>query len=313
MKRAVVTGGAGFIGSHLAEELVRRGYRAIVVDDLSSGKLANIEPFRDEIEFVHASVTDGTALLKAFDGADYVFHLAAIASVPRSIEDPATSLEVSVSGTLNVLLAAIKNGVKKVVLASSSAVYGDSPGLPKREDMAPCPVSPYALGKLTAENYCSVLGGVYHLPTACLRYFNVYGPRQDPGSQYAAVIPRFITGVLTGSPPVIFGDGEQTRDFVFVADVVAANLLVAESDLCGTFNISGGAAITMNQLAGEVMKLAGRRLTPVHQEARPGDIRHSLADISRAREFGFEPRYSLGSGLAETLKWYVRRSGRDAG
>ena len=306
-RKAVVTGGAGFIGSHLAEALSEKNYRVTIIDDLSSGKLKNIEPFQDKVQFVKATITDLASLEKLFQGSDYVFHLAAIASVQKSIDDPKTSNEVNLTGTLNVLLAAAHNKVKKVIFVSSAAVYGDSPVAPKREDMVPCPLSPYAVGKLAGENYCRVLGQIYHLPTVSLRCFNVYGPRQDPTSQYASVISKFITSIMAGKPPVIFGNGEQTRDFVFVKDVVNANILAAESDACGRFNISSGKNVTMNELAKIIMKLLGRELKPVHREARQGDIKYSLADISKAATFGYEPHYSLKNGLGETLKWYKAR------
>ena len=211
------------------------------------------------------------------------------------------------SGTLNVLVAASQNKVKKVIYASSSSVYGDVPVLPKKEEMTPSPLSPYAVGKLAAENYCQVFGQVYQLPCVSLRYFNVYGPRQDPNSQYSAVIPKFISRILEEKPPIIFGDGEQTRDFTFVGDVVNANILAARSDVCGVFNISRGVSITLNQLAELIMKLIGKELELIHQEARKGDIKNSIADISKAKAFGYEPKYNLENGLAETLKWFKSR------
>jgi len=304
MKKVVVTGGAGFIGSHLAEELARRDYRVIILDDLSAGKIENIEDLLDKenVEFIKGSITDPPLLQELFRGVDYVFHQAAIPSVPRSIENPQASHEVNVGGTLNVLLAARENSVKKVIYASSSSVYGDIPTLPKREDMVPHPLSPYAVTKLAGEYYCQVFHQVYELPTVCLRYFNVYGPRQDPNSQYAAVIPRFIKRALEGNPPIIFGDGEQTRDFTFVKDAVEASILAAESDARRLFNIAQGESITINELAKLIISIVGENMEPVHQEPRPGDIRHSLADISRARAFGYEPRCSLKEGLRETIR-----------
>ncbi len=305
--KAVVTGGAGFIGSHLTEALIAQGYQVTVIDDLSSGKLDNLAQCRNKIEFVKGSITDFSLLKKAFQGVDYVFHLAAIASVPQSIDDPRTTHEVSIGGTLNVLMAASENKVKKVIYASSAAVYGNAPGLPKNEEMLPYPLSPYAAGKLAAEYYCSVFSQVYKLPTVSLRYFNVYGPRQNPNSQYAAAIPKLINMVLEGHPPVIFGDGEQTRDFTFVGDVVRANLLAAESEVSGVFNVSRGESITINQLAEIVIRLAGKMLKPVYQEARKGDIKHSLADITKARAFGYRPEYDLEYGLGRTLEWLKGR------
>ena len=302
--RAVVTGGAGFIGSHIADELVRRGWHVTILDNLFSGKLENIRHLvsAGRAEFIQGSVTDQPLLKDIFSGVQYVFHQAAVASVPYSIADPAASHEVNVTGTLHVLLAARDCAVKKVVFASSAAVYGDSPTLPKQEDLPPAPLSPYAVNKLTAEHYCRVFNTVYGLPTACLRYFNVFGPRQDPASEYAAVIPRFILSILQGRSPTIFGDGEQTRDFAFVSDVVAANLLAAEGSASGVFNIGCGERITLNRLTHLLLNLLGRQdLQPTYQPERPGDVKHSLADISRARAFGYSPAYTLEKGLQETI------------
>jgi UDP-glucose 4-epimerase len=304
-RAVVVTGGAGFIGSHLAEELARRCYSVIILDDLSTGKLENIShilrPANQQTEFIHGSITELPLLTKLFRGVDYVFHLAAMPSVPRSIENPRASHDANITGTLNVLLAARDAGVKKVVYASSSSVYGDTPTLPKREDMPPNPQSPYAVTKLAGEYYCQVFRQVYGLPTVCLRYFNVYGPRQDPNSQYAAVIPRFVHRAVNSKPPVIFGDGEQTRDFTFVKDTVEATILAAETDATGVCNIGRGERISINRLAELVIKLVGNSVEPAHEEPRPGDIKHSLADISRARQFGYNPRYDLEEGLRQTI------------
>ncbi len=306
MKKVIVTGGAGFIGSHLAEELVGRGYQVVILDDLSTGKIENIQELlkKDNVRFVRGSITNLPLLKKALQDAHFVFHLAALSSVPRSIDNPQASHEVNVNGTLNVLLAAKEHHVKKVIYASSSSVYGDTPTLPKKEDMIPHPLSPYAVTKLAGEYYCQVFGGVYQLPVVCLRYFNVYGPRQDPASQYAAVIPRFIKWALAGNSPVIFGDGEQTRDFTYVKDTVEATILAAESEACGVFNIARGESVTINQLAKLIIELIGCDIKPVHQEPRAGDIRHSLADISKAKAFGYEPKYGLEAGLAETIGWF---------
>jgi len=235
-----------------------------------------------------------------------VFHQAAIPSVPRSVENPLASHEANATGTLNVLSAARDNGVRKVVYASSSSVYGDTPVLPKREDMPPNPQSPYAVTKLAGEYYCRVFQKVYGLATVCLRYFNVYGPGQNPDSQYAAAIPRFIKRGSEGSPPIIFGDGEQTRDFTFVRDVVEANILAAESDARGVFNIGRGEGISINRLAELIIGLVAQNIKPVHEEPRPEDIRHSLADISRAKSFGYRPEYSLEEGLRETISSFQR-------
>jgi len=312
MKKVVVTGGAGFIGSHLAEELRERGHSVIIIDNLSTGRKENIAslinstnsitPQTQGVEFIQGSTTNLTLLQEIFKDVQYVFHQAAIASVPQSLEDPLTSNQANLTGTLNVLLAARDNGAKKVIYASSCAVYGDSPVSPKREDMLPAPLSPYAVAKLAGEYYCQVFQEVYGLPTACLRYFNVFGPRQDPGSQYAAVIPKFISRVSEGNSPVVFGDGEQTRDFVFVRDVVEANILIAEGDATGVFNIGRGESVSINQLAELIIGLVGNSVEPIHEEPRPGDIRHSLADISKAKSFGYEPKYSLEEGLVETIE-----------
>ena len=309
MKKVIVTGGAGFIGSHLAEELARQGYYTIIVDDLSAGKMENIEELlkNNNVEFIKGSVTDQPLLQKVFKDAQYVFHQAALPGVPRSIDSPQSSHEVNLTGTLDVLLAARDNHVYKVIYASSSSVYGDTPTLPKREDMAPTPLSPYAVTKLAGEYYCRVFHQVYGLASVCLRYFNVYGPKQDPNSQYAAVIPFFIRRTHEGEPPIIFGDGEQTRDFTFVKDVVEANILAAQSDAYGVFNISRGERITVNQLANLVIELVGNKVKAIYQEPRAGDIKHSLADISKAKAFGYEPRYDLEAGLAETIRWFNGR------
>ena len=304
MQRTIVTGGAGFIGSHLAEELVRRGYQGTILDDLSTGKVENIKALmtNSDVRFIKGSVTDLPLLSKLFQNIDYVFHLAAIPSVSRSIENPLASHRVNITGALNMLLAAKENKVKKVIYASSSSVYGDTPALPKREDMLPNPQSPYAVTKLAGEYYCQVFHQIYGLPTISLRYFNVYGLRQDPNSQYAAVIPTFIKRLSEGKPPIIFGNGEQTRDFTFIKDAVEANILAAESNATGIFNIGTGQRITINELARLIPRLLGKDIKPIHREARPGDIRHSLADISKAKQFGYNPRYSLEEGLKETIR-----------
>lgn len=308
VKRAIVTGGAGFIGSNLAEELVTRGWQVTIVDDLSSGKRENIEHLinKGRVEFVEGSILTLPLLQKLFKGIDCVFHQAAVPSVPRSIENPIASHEANTTGTLNVLVAAKDNGVKKVTYASSSSVYGDTPTLPKREDMPPNPQSPYAVAKLTGEYYCRVFKDVYGLQTVCLRYFNVYGPGQNPDSQYAAVIPKFIKRAIAKEAPIIFGDGEQTRDFTFVKDVVEANILAAESQAYGVFNIGNGKRITINKLANLILNMTGKKIKPVHQESKPGDIKHSLADISKARTFGYEPKYELEEGLRQTYKEFRR-------
>lgn len=302
-KRVAVTGGAGFIGSNLAEELAT-GNSVIIIDDLSTGRKENIVSLieKDNVRFIEGSILDLSLLQESFRGIDFVFHLAALPSVPRSIKDPRETNEVNITGTLNVLLAARDNNVKKVIYASSSSVYGDTPTLPKREDMPPNLQSPYALTKLVGEYYCHIFHQIYALPTTCLRYFNIYGMRQDPDSQYAAVIPRFVARVSRDEPPIIYGDGEQTRDFTFVKDAVEATILAAENDATGVFNIGSGNRITINDLAKLIARLLATSAKPIYQELRPGDIRHSLADISKARNFGYNPKYSLEAGLTETVR-----------
>ena len=304
MKKVIVTGGAGFIGSHLAEELAKRGYHVTILDDLSTGKLANIEELlaKKVASFVKGSITNLTMLSQLFRNAEFVFHQAAIPSVPRSLDNPQATHEANVTGTLNVLLTARDNEVNRVIYASSSSVYGETQTLPKKEDMSPSPQSPYAVSKLAGEYYCRVFHQIYGLPTVCLRYFNVYGPKQDPDSQYAAVIPRFITMLSQGNSPIIYGDGEQTRDFTFVADVVEANILAAESGASGIFNIGRGKSVTLNRLTELVADIVGNNITPIHEEPRPGDVRHSLADTARARTFGYAPKYDIEEGLKETIR-----------
>jgi len=300
MEKVIVTGGAGFIGSHLSEALSDKGYQVIIIDNLSTGKIENLGPIlkKSNVKFIKGSITDLQLLQEAFRGVRYVFHQAAIPSVPRSIENPEISHEANATGTLNVLLAAKDNKVGKIICASSSSVYGDTPTLPKQEDMPPNPQSPYAVSKLMGEYYCRVFQKVYALSAVCLRYFNVFGPRQDPLSQYSAVIPKFARKLAEGKPPVIFGDGEQTRDFTFVKDVVSANILAAESKATGIFNIGSGTRITINEL----VKLMGDHIRPVYEPSRPGDILHSLADITRARSFGYLPKYTIAEGLKETIR-----------
>ncbi len=309
-KRIVITGGAGFIGSNLAEELSAHN-QVIIIDDLSSGRIENIQHLlnKGNATFIQGSIAELPLLQAAFKDVDFVFHQAAMASVSRSIEDPLLCHEVNAKGTLNVLVAARDNHVRKIVFASSCAVYGDSPLLPKTEDMPPEPQSPYAVTKLTGEHYCQVFSSVYGLPTACLRYFNVYGPRQDPSSDYAAVIPRFITRALQNQPLIIFGDGDQTRDFVFIRDVVGANLLAAEGQALGICNVGSGESISVNMLATAISDILGRKLDIVHQTPRSGEVRHSRADISRARAMAFRPQHSLQAGLTATIGWFSEANG----
>ena len=303
-KVALVTGAAGFIGSHLAEGLLRRGYQVVIIDDLSTGRMENIEPLlkKENVDFTRGSITDLPLLQKLFHGVDYVFHQAALARVPRSIEDPLSTNEVNIKGTLDVLLAARDNRVRKVIYASSSSVYGGAATLPQREDMPSNPLSPYALTKLAAEYYCNIFRQIYGLSTVCLRYFNVYGPRQDPHSQYATVIAAFIGRISQDLSPIIFGDGEQSRDFTFVEDVVQANILAAENNAEGVYNIGSGKRITINQLAEVILDLMQKDLKPVYEKPRPGDPKHSLADISKAKVFGYQPKWTLSEGIGNTIK-----------
>lgn len=307
MREVVITGGAGFIGSNLAERLASNGCSVRIIDDLSTGRLVNVDPLLREgkVSLVQGSILDRSLLRKAFNGADYVLHQAALPSVTRSVKDPLSTNEVNVDGTLNVLMEARDAHVKKVVMASSSSVYGDTPVLPKREDMTPNPRSPYAISKLAGEHYCRVFSELYGLSTVCLRYFNVFGPRQDPRSDYAAVIPRFITSVLEGRPPMIHGDGSQTRDFTFVQDVVSANILAMGSDVEGAFNIAGGRQTSVEELARAIIRTMGADVEPVKGPCRPGDVLHSVANVSAARDaFGYRPEHSLEEGLEVTIRWF---------
>ena len=304
-KKVMVTGGAGFIGSHLAEELVLRGYSTIVLDNLSSGNLDNIQHLREKanFHFINGSINNASILTEASRGVDFIFHHAALTSVPQSVEDFDTYHRVNLTGTLNVLEAAKRNGVKKVIFASSSSVYGNNPLSPKTEDMPPTPQSPYAVTKLSAEYYCEVYKLVYGLSTICLRYFNVYGPRQNANSPYSAVIPKFIDAIEQNKQPVIFGDGKQTRDFVFVKDVVKANILAAESNSTGIYNIGSGQELTLNCLLSTILKQMNKEnIKPIYQKERTGDIKHSLANINKAKIFGYTPAYSLEQGLMEVIK-----------
>lgn len=305
-KSLVVTGGAGFIGSNLIRELAKDN-SVIVIDDLSVGSLKNIEDLvkTKKINFIKGSVRDNKLLQKTFRNVDYVFHQAAIASVLKSIDDPIMANNVNVNGTLNVLVASRDNNIKKVVFASSCSVYGDSPELPKYEGMVPYPISPYSVNKLIGEYYCSVFNKVYGLKTVVLRYFNVYGPGQDSNGSYAAVIPKFISMALKNESLVIYGDGEQTRDFIYVNDIVDANIIAVESEETGIFNIATGEKVSINQLAKLIIKMTGKNLKLVYKKSRSGDIRCSYADISKAKQkFGFKTKFALNKGLEETIKWF---------
>lgn len=309
----VVTGGAGFIGSHIVRALVARGETVRIVDDFSSGKhenLADIAPGR--FELVEADIRNAGALSGPFRGAHYVYHQAAVPSVQQSIQDPVSTVTTNVNGSLNVLLAAREAGVKKVVCASSSAVYGDGPELPKHEGLLPSPLSPYAMSKAAGEMLTQIFAPLYGVEAIGLRYFNVFGPRQDPNSEYAAVIPKFITRMLDGKPPVIYGDGEQTRDFIYIDNVVEANLEAAKSNARGiNVNAACGQHASLNQLVELLNEILGTQLEPEYAEARSGDIRDSQADIARAREaFGFDPAIDFKEGLRRTVEWHRKQRPR---
>ena len=306
----VVTGGAGFIGSHLSRSLVKQGRRVRIVDDLSTGQKQRIadllEGYGDLCEFREQDIKDLAALNDSFAGAEVVYHQAALPSVPRSVNDPVASNAANVDGTLNVFVAARDAGVRKVVYASSSSVYGDSRELPKRETMPFNPLSPYAITKCVGEMYGAVFSRLYGLGTVGLRYFNVFGPAQDPASQYAAVIPRFITRLLKDEPPVIYGDGEQSRDFTFIDNVVAANQCAARAEASGiAVNVACGQRYTLNQLVEALNEILDRAIQPVYEDPRPGDVKHSQAAIERAAEaIGFAPQVDFREGLRATVDFF---------
>lgn len=310
----VITGGAGFIGSHIAEHLLRRGHRVHIVDNFSTGKRSNIEALNGlgELEVFEVSITDKDALDKAFAGADYVFHQAALPSVPRSVADPLTTNEMNVTGTLNVLIAARDAGVKRVAYAASSSAYGDVQGEYKTEDMPPNPQSPYAVAKLAGEYYCKAFTKVYGLETVALRYFNVFGPRQDETSQYAAVIPKFIAAMSKGQQPPVHGDGTQSRDFTYIDNVVHGNLLAIKApDAAGEMmNMATGGRITLLDLIDKINRLLGTNITPEFTEPRKGDIKHSRAGTDKARDLlDFAPIVDFDTGLARTVEWFLKRQG----
>jgi nucleoside-diphosphate-sugar epimerase len=304
----LVTGGAGFIGSNLVHALLRQGMRVRVFDDLSTGRLVNLEDLLGDLEVVEGDVRDAEAVHAATQGCAVVFHQAAIPSVARSVADPVATNEANVTGTLNVLLAARDAGVQRIVFASSSSVYGNAPEMPVHEDLPCRPISPYGVSKLAGERYLQAFWESYELPTVALRYFNVFGPRQNPRAEYAAVVPRFVTAALEGTPATIFGDGEQARDFTYVGDVVQANLLAADStpDAWGrVFNVACGDRHTVNQLLAAVQEAAGGPpVPPVHEPARAGDVRESHAAIHAAeRVLGYSPEYGFADGLRRTVAW----------
>jgi len=306
--RVLVTGGAGFIGAHIAEALLRRGDEVRILDNFATGSRTNLDHLQGEVELLEGDLRSYERVHNAVRGCEAVLHQGALPSVPRSVQDPLTSSEINIGGTLNVLLTARDEGVRRVVAASSSSVYGDTPGLPRVESMAASPLAPYAVSKLAAEQYCLSFNRVYGLESVALRYFNVFGPRQDPNSQYSAVIPKFIVALKDGIPPEIYGDGEQSRDFTFVEDVVRANLLAIDApDAAGNaFNIAAGHEHSLNELVATLNRLIGSDVEPVYRPPRPGDVRHSLADISLAqRLLGYEPAVSFEDGLELTVQAYT--------
>jgi nucleoside-diphosphate-sugar epimerase len=308
----LVTGAAGFIGSNIVEELLRRGESVRALDNLATGRRSNLQPFLQQIELIEGDITDDAVLAGAMEGIDYVLHQAALPSVPRSVEDPLSAHEANATGTLKVLLAARDAGVKRVVYASSSSVYGDSPTLPKREDMPTAPMSPYAVNKLTGEDYCKVFAQVYGLPTVALRYFNVFGPRQDPKSQYAAAIPGIASKMLRGEPPTIYGDGLQTRDFTYVQNVVNANLLACEREeaIGLAINVACGERISLLDLVSQLNVILGTDFEPDFAPTRAGDVKHSLADISLAeRSLGYRVDVDFKEGLERTVEALKKAGG----
>jgi UDP-glucose 4-epimerase len=309
--RALVTGGGGFIGSHLARRLLRDGFEVRVLDNFATGRRENLLDVWDDVELVEGDIQSYERVHNAVRGCHVVAHLAALPSVPRSVQDPLTSNATNVTGTLNVLLAARDSGIGRLVYASSSSVYGANPDMPKREEQPTLPISPYAVAKLAGESYCRAFNEVFGLETVSLRFFNVFGPGQDPLSQYAAVIPRFITSLLDGRPPTIFGDGEQSRDFTYVDNVLDGILLALGTPGNGgkTFNLATGHGVTLNELHRLLAEIVGSDVEPVYEEARPGEVRHSEADIARAREaLGFEPAVSTQEGLARTVEYFQRKA-----
>jgi len=313
--RYLVTGGAGFIGSNTVDELVRRGHSVVVLDDLSSGKEDNLAELRNKITFIKGSITDIEMVRKAMHEAEYVLHLAARTSVPRSVKDPIETNKINIDGTLNVLVAAKELKVKRVVFAASSSAYGETPTLPKVETMQPQPISPYGVTKFVGELYGQTFGRCYGLENVSLRYFNIFGPRQDPSSPYSGVLAKFCTAFLEETEPVVFGDGEQTRDFTYVENAVLANLLACEvPNVSGkVFNVGIGGRVSLNDVLGELAKITGKQLEAKYEPPRDGDIRDSQADISQARELlGYEPQVTFEEGLARTFEWYRETQAKTA-
>ena len=311
MAHYLVTGGGGFVGSNIVQTLLERGERVRVLDNFATGRQQNLAGLANEIELIEGDIRDPQVTARAVAGVDYVLHQAALGSVPRSVQDPITSNDVNVNGTLNMLWAAKQAGVKRFVTASSSSVYGNTPQLPKEEAMSPNPISPYAVSKLACERYTMSFHAVYGLPTVALRYFNVFGPKQDPLSQYAAVIPRFISAIKKGEAPVVYGDGEQSRDFTFIENVVQANLLACTAPAApGQFmNIACGDRYSLNTLLQLLAEIIGKDVRPIYQAERSGDVKHSLASIERAKKvLGFSPAVNFRDGLKRTVAWFLENS-----
>lgn len=308
----LVTGGAGFIGSNIVEELLKkRGAKVRILDNFATGKRGNLTAFGDRVEVVEGDIRSYHVVMEAVRGMDAIFHQAALPSVPRSIADPITTNEVNVAGTLNILDAARTSGVKTIVYASSSSIYGEGHALPIKETETPNPLSPYAVSKLAGEKYCLAYSRLYRMNIVCLRYFNVFGPRQDPTSQYSAVIPRFVHSLRENQPPTIFGDGEQTRDFTYVANVVRANLLAAEKarDFPGeVFNVAGGQGVSVNELFRSLLALTRRSLKPIYAPPRGGEVRHSVAEIGKIRaRLGYKPVCDFHQGLKNVVEWFKQK------
>ena len=305
--RYVVTGGAGFIGSNTVDELVKRGHSVVVLDDLSSGKEENLAEVRSKITLIKGSITDIEVVRKAMHEAEYVLHLAARTSVPRSVKDPIESNRINIDGTLNVLVAARDAKAKRIVFAASSSAYGETPTLPKVETMVPAPISPYGVTKFVGELYLQTFGRCYGLENVSLRYFNIFGPRQDPGSPYSGVLAKFCAAFLEETQPVIFGDGEHTRDFTYVENAVQANLLAFEAPSASgkVFNVGVGGRVSLNQVIATLAKISGKQLEAKHDPPRDGDIRDSQADITQARELlGYDPQVDFEEGIRRTFEWY---------
>jgi nucleoside-diphosphate-sugar epimerase len=311
MAKFLITGGAGFIGSNIARKVVSDGGKVVVLDDFSTGYESNVQDIRNDVTIMKGDICDMDTVRKATRGVDYVLHHAAVVSVVRSVDDPQRTSEVNIDGTLNCLVAARDAGVKRFIFAGSSSAYGDNPTLPKREDMKPEPLSPYAVSKLAGEMYVKVFNDVFGLPAVTLRYFNVFGPYQDPTSQYAAVIPIFIMRLARGESPIVYGDGEQSRDFTYIDNAVQANLLAVKAEGAPgmVFNVACGDRFTLNDLLARLHELVGSSVEATYEAARPGDVKHSLGDISRARKImGYKPVVTFEEGLRKTVDWFLPRA-----